>query len=101
MSPKKKRELLAAGVPPIPVSQLGQVVLLQPDNRNNKYEAFVARLQPSFFRQRFMETGSLFKKTKGTPNRLWMGMTPSSGSTLSISISFENGIPMANSDLKC
>ena len=43
----------------------------------------------------------LFKKTKGTPDRLRTQMAGSSGSMLSISISFEKGIPMANSDLTC
>jgi len=44
MSPKKKREPLAAGAAQIPVSQPGQAVLLQPDNHNKKYEALFVEI---------------------------------------------------------
>ena len=44
MSPKKKREPLPAGAAQDPAPQPGQVVLLQPDNHNKKYEALFVEI---------------------------------------------------------
>ncbi len=43
MSPKKKRESLAAAIP-VAVPPPGQVVLLQPENQNKKYEALFVQI---------------------------------------------------------